>query len=111
VGDYSREEEMKKMTDEQIDRHATDYAPQEVDVQIGIIEGMKEARDFYDAQIDAQAKTMDELAKIFENTDWKNGWDDAVLTYGTTRWKSGKEGFAFALQVAFFLAAGGVIKK
>ena len=73
--------------------------------------GMEEARDYYDAQIDAQAKTMEELLKMaIEGIPLPVGikdkasklWNDSQLAeYGDK---------LFHMIIAGFLAAGGTIK-
>jgi len=68
--------------------------------------GMQQARDYYDAQIDKQTKTMEELWDMFnlpvplEARKKINKWNG----------RHTKDTLLFGYAVGFFLAAGGTIK-
>lgn len=70
------------------------------------VEAFKKRLIEIDAQIDAQAKTMEELWKAFNNSFIH---PDA-LKYAIGFAKNGEDRWNFANYVGFFLAAGGRIK-
>ncbi len=99
---------IERLSDEMIkkanDRHQNSM---EGGYEYDYILGQEDARDFYDAQIDAQAKTMEELFEIWA-TSCKHEKADV---YMTERDFPDIEASMFATCVGFFLAAGGVIKE
>jgi hypothetical protein len=76
--------------------------------------GMRKARDYYDAQIDAQAKTMEELWSIFVNLtttkQGNNAYNFALKEIEKLKKRSGNSELDFSICIEMFLAAGGVIK-
>jgi hypothetical protein len=99
---------MKKMTDEEIRKKDMAYAELQNNAPEDDFEnGMRECRDFYDAQIDAQEKTMEELWNIYNNIDLNK----EAYTYAVNHDFLVGMSTKFAIAVAFFLAAGGRIKE
>jgi len=69
-------------------------------------DGMRLARDYYDAQIDKQAKTINEMYDLY----LENRPDQKIFEYATDSGLDEESGWSFAEAIALFIAAGGTIK-
>jgi hypothetical protein len=101
---------MKKMTDEEKINRAKYYNGM---VDADKLDAIRDVCDYYDAQIDAQAKTMEELAKIY----LKNIGDDPAsdhhkfYTYIRCIISDNEVMSGVMLFLDGFFASGGVIKE
>jgi len=74
--------------------------------------GISDARDFYDAQIDAQAKTMEELISLFKvNQSNEVSQKEYEFIMRCLKNYPNESPNAIANFISGFLAAGGVIKE
>lgn len=97
-------EKLSDILKEQITR---EVIPMDSQLDGFIMEALHRACHFYDAQIDAQAKTMDELYKIFNNIEGNPDAEIFMLRKNHT--KDYAESFAYCID--FFLAVGGRIRE
>lgn len=101
---------IEKLSDEKIKEIANEMTSDNtVPVfKAGIIQGLIKARNYYNAQIDAQAKTMEELWEIYSNVSLN---EKAIAFEAEKRKNEILPWTAFSKTIAFYLAAGGRIKE